>query len=80
MLSIDRMNPGERALVECVGESHLSERLRDLGLIGGTEISCLHRAPMGDPTAYMVRGAVIALRRVDGKGVTARLEGVGGKL
>lgn len=78
-LSIDEMEPGERALVERVGETHLSERLRDLGIVSGTEISCLHRAPMGDPTAYMVRGAVIALRRTDGKEILAKFEGAGGR-
>jgi DtxR family Mn-dependent transcriptional regulator len=38
-------------------------RLLDLGLIPGTEVEAVRRAPGNDPTAYRIRGAVIALRR-----------------
>lgn len=51
----------------------MRRRLQDLGLVRGTQVVCLQRAAAGDPTAYQVRGAVIALRRTD----AARIE-VGG--
>ena len=35
----------------------------DLGILPGTTIEAELRSPSGDPTAYRVRGAVIALRR-----------------
>jgi DtxR family Mn-dependent transcriptional regulator len=38
-------------------------RMFDLGLIPGTEVSPELRSPGGDPTGYLIRGAVIALRR-----------------
>jgi len=37
-------------------------RLMDLGIIPGTLISAELRSPSGDPTAYRIRGATIALR------------------
>ncbi len=37
-------------------------RLLDLGLLPGTQVTAELRSPSGDPTAYRVRGAVIALR------------------
>lgn len=37
-------------------------RLMDLGLLPGTPITAELRSPSGDPTAYIVRGALIALR------------------
>lgn len=40
----------------------LRRRLLDLGVIEGTKIEVLARSPSGDPTAYLIRGAVIALR------------------
>lgn len=43
----------------------IRRRLLDLGMIPGTRIECLQRSPAGDPTAYFVRGAVIALRKED---------------
>jgi ferrous iron transport protein A len=44
-------------------------RLRDLGLIEGTLVSCAFRAPSGDPTAYLIRGALIAIRDSDAAGI-----------
>ncbi len=38
-------------------------RMLDLGLIPGTEVTAEIQSPSGDPTGYLVRGAVIALRR-----------------
>ncbi|ARP50421.1 MULTISPECIES: FeoA family protein [Caproicibacterium] len=43
----------------------MRRRLQDIGLIEGTQVSCVLQAPSGDPTAYAIRGAVIALRRGD---------------
>lgn len=40
-------------------------RLNELGFISGSDVTCLQRSFSGDPTAYFVRGAVIALRRSD---------------
>ena len=37
-------------------------RLLDLGLLPGTEVTAELRSPSGDPTAYRIRGATIALR------------------
>jgi len=38
-------------------------RLLDLGLVPGTEVTAEMTSAMGDPVAYRVRGALIALRR-----------------
>lgn len=37
-------------------------RLIDLGFIPGSKIEVLRKSPAGDPTAYYVRGTIIALR------------------
>lgn len=37
-------------------------RMLDLGLTIDTPVEVLMRSPSGDPTAYKIRGAVIALR------------------
>jgi ferrous iron transport protein A len=47
-------------------------RLFDLGLAPGTRVVCAHRNHSGDLTAYVIRGAVIALRREDAESVTVR--------
>jgi Fe2+ transport system protein FeoA len=35
----------------------------DLGILPGTPVAAEIRSPSGDPTAYRIRGALIALRR-----------------
>lgn len=47
----------------------IRRRLQDLGIIEGTPITCLQKSPAGDPIAYFIRGAAIALRREDSSGV-----------
>lgn len=39
-----------------------SRRLRDLGLVEGTRVKCVLRSPLGDPAAYKIRGAIVAIR------------------
>lgn len=43
----------------------MRRRLQDIGLVEGTPVICLGRSPSGDPVAYYIRGAVIALRAED---------------
>jgi len=47
------------------GGRNLSGRLRDLGFTPGSTITLTGISPLGDPLAFRIRGAVIALRRVD---------------
>ncbi len=57
---------GQRAAVaELAAYDDMRRRLQDIGLIEGTVIECLGKSPMGDPTAFLIRGAVIALRSED---------------
>lgn len=63
---LSELSAGESAVVtglETAGT--LRRRLQDLGLICGTQVRCLMVSPLGDPAAYLIRGAVIALRRQD---------------
>lgn len=54
---------GKKAKVkELKSDGITRRRMLDLGLISDTEIEALQKSPSGDPTAYHIRGAVIALR------------------
>ena len=62
------MQPGQTGRVFSLSEkSNIYGRLRDLGLIKGTMVECVMKSPLGDPAAYLIRGALIALRRDDSK-------------
>jgi Fe2+ transport system protein FeoA len=41
----------------------------DLGILPGTLIEREMTSPSGDPTAYRIRGALIALRREQAQGI-----------
>jgi len=47
----------------------IGTRLRDIGLIEGTLVECVLISPPGDPSAYLIRGAVMAIRGEDGRRV-----------
>ena len=62
------------AVAEVLDRSALGRRFLDLGLIPGARVACLGRAPLGDPAAYLVAGAVVAIRRRDAARVLLREE------
>ena len=63
---LTHLKPGEWAVIRAVdSESGIRRRLLDMGMIEGTKIECVLKSPYGDPTAYCVRGAVVALRNED---------------
>ncbi len=47
------------------GRETMKQRLMDLGLVDGTRVSPLFESLGGNPRAYNIRGAVIALRNED---------------
>lgn len=50
-------------------------RLLDLGVVPGTRVTVDLVSPSGDPTAYSIRGAAIALRRVQAERILIRRGG-----
>jgi ferrous iron transport protein A len=41
------------------------DRMLELGLVKGTRVKVMRSSPLGDPKAYLIRGAVVALRKED---------------
>jgi ferrous iron transport protein A len=70
--------PGHWGEVESL-QGKDQRRLLDLGLVPGTRVRALRRGPGGDPTAYLIRGAVIALRREQAECVRLRPHASGGR-
>ncbi|MCB1162196.1 MAG: FeoA domain-containing protein [Candidatus Krumholzibacteriia bacterium] len=63
---LSNLKPGDSARVldlspACRGQER--RRLLDLGFVPGTEVVVDRVSPAGDPTAYRLRGTVVALRR-----------------
>ena len=60
----------------------IRRRFQDIGLVLGTQVECIGRSPLKDPSAYLIKGAVIAIRADDCKNIvvlthnTSRQEGI----
>lgn len=53
--------------IDCTG--NVKRRILDLGMIEGTKIKPVLKSPLGDPTAYEVRGSLISLREEESRNI-----------
>ncbi|MBE7059833.1 MAG: ferrous iron transport protein A [Ruminococcaceae bacterium] len=63
---------------ELNSEGEVRRRMLDMGLIPGTKLESVFKAPFGEPTAYLVRGTLIALRDSDAEKIVIRHENMKG--
>lgn len=57
--------------IEC--EKSLRSRLNELGLFEGEVIYSVFKSPLGEPKAYLIGGALIALRNTDCDKITVEI-------
>ncbi len=72
--TLDMLPIGAHAAVReilCGGFS--GRRMMDLGLIPGAPVRALYKSPLGDPIAYEIFGAVIAIRKKDASNVRIQI-------
>lgn len=68
------LKPGMFGIVETLqGEPSFQKRLADLGLVPGTKVRYVRKAPFGDPIEIEVRGYLLALRGKDAKNVLLKV-------
>ena len=71
---LPELRVGDGGVVECLeAKPGIRRRLRDLGLIEGTWVECVLKSPGGNPMAYFIRGAVIAIRNEDAGSILVRM-------
>ena len=67
-MTLDSLAVGQRAAVAGLSAPEdQRRRLLDLGFTPGGSVAAVQESPWGDPVAYAVCGAVIALRRADAR-------------
>ncbi len=70
---LNALDIGECGKVLCLENTgSIRRRLQDIGLVEGTEVECVFKAPSGDPSAYLIKGAVIAIREEDSRNILVR--------
>lgn len=66
--SLDKLEKGKDAKIVMINlHGKIRRRLYELGIIPGTTLECLMKSKNDEMSAYLVRDAVIALRREDAK-------------
>lgn len=71
--TLDRLAVGQKAsIVRLDAADEFRSRLMALGFVPGGSVCAVLESPWGDPVAYEVCGAVIALRRADARQVTVK--------
>ena len=70
LIPLSDMKKGDSAVIERLEtKGELRQRLMDIGFVDGTKVKCVRISPFGDPKAYLLRGAVIALRKEDAESI-----------
>ena len=73
LVELHTLAVGDCARVETLHTSgSMRRRLLDLGFVENTIVKCVGKAPCGNPIAFCVRGAVIALRVADCRKILVR--------
>lgn len=73
MYCLNDLRPGETAVVRALlTTGSMRRRLLDIGFTENTPVTCVGTSPAGDPSAYLIRGAVIAIRSEDGCDILIR--------
>lgn len=70
MTTLGDVKMGSSARVHHVaGERRVRRRLLEMGLLPGTDVRVVRRAPMGDPIELRLRGYSLSIRRADADGI-----------
>lgn len=70
-VSLDRLQIGASARVLAVkGESAVSRRLMEMGVVPGAPVRVVKCAPLGDPLEVCVRNYHLALRRNEAQAIS----------
>lgn len=64
--TLDTLQMNEIGIVEAIENTgSIRRRFLDIGLTPGCKVKCVLESPNGNPSAYLIRGAMIAIRNED---------------
>lgn len=67
---LSEMDPGENGkITKVTGDRSLRRRIMDMGIIKGTEIKVVRRAPLGDPVEFLLKDYHLSLRKNEAENV-----------
>lgn len=73
MKTLNNLKVGESCIIDKITiKGSMHRRFLDIGLVENTFVKCVGESPSADPKAYLIRGAVIAIRREDAEKITIK--------
>ena len=76
IVTLADMKVGDKGVVEALqGHGNIQHRLVDMGVVKGSHISVVKKAPLGDPIEVNVKGCALALRMNEAAMITVAVEG-----
>lgn len=74
IISLNKLPTGKTGYVDTLlSQGNERRRMLDLGIVPNTKIEVLYKSPTGDPTAYFIRGTVIAFRSEDAEKIYVKI-------
>ncbi len=75
LINLRKMSKKQSGIIESVQVSgELGRRIREMGLVPGTEITIQGRAPLNDPVALRVMGGTLTLRNNEADHIMVKVE------
>lgn len=72
-MNLSELKKGQKCIIYGPNSpENINRRLMDIGLVDNTLVECVEISPFGDPKAFLIRGAVIALRKDDCKNISVK--------
>jgi ferrous iron transport protein A len=74
-LQLDNLEPGQKGVVTSIkGSGATRRRIMDMGIVRGSEIKVIRRAPLGDPVEFEIRDYNLTLRKSEAERIYVSLE------
>ena len=73
---IRQMKEKQKGIIKTIkAKGELGRRIRDMGLVPGTEVMIVGRAPLKDPVALRLKDFTLTLRNNEADYITVEIEG-----
>ena len=73
---IRQMKEKQKGIIKTIkAKGELGRRIRDMGLVPGTEVMVIGRAPLKDPVALRLKDFTLTLRNNEADYITVEIEG-----
>lgn len=75
LTKLSELKVGERAVISSFlpGDNSLI-RLREMGLIPGSQVQLVRKAPMGDPIEIAIRGSLLSIRSHEAERIEVQIK------